>query len=153
HDVPVGPAHVQWRFSRASGEGLRRRPDVAGWIDLLAACANLGSLFGARAADRGREMALRLALGASRNRLLGQLLTEATIISLIGGAVGLSGSIVLLRGLSGWQPLSRFPIRVPVHADARVYGMALGLALVGGILFGLVPARQVRRTDPYQIIK
>ncbi len=125
---------------------------LAGLI-LLAACANLGSLFAARAADRGREVALRLALGASRNRILRQLLTEAMIISLIGGAAGLWGSIALLRGLSGWQPLSRFPIHVPVHADERVYGMALALALVSGILFGLVPARQVRRTDPYQIIK
>jgi predicted permease len=125
---------------------------LAGLI-LLAACANLGSLFAARAADRGREVALRLALGASRNRILRQLLTEAMVISLIGGAAGLWGSIGLLRGLSDWQPLSRFPIHVPVHADARVYGMALALALVSGILFSLVPARQVRRTDPYQIIK
>jgi predicted permease len=125
---------------------------LAGLI-LLAACANLGSLFAARAADRGREVALRLALGASRNRILRQLLTEAMIISLMGGAFGLWGSIALLRGISGWQPLSRFPIHVPVHADGRVYGMALALALMSGILFGLVPARQVRRTDPYQIIK
>ena len=125
---------------------------LAGLI-LLAACANLGSLFAARAADRGREVALRLALGASRGRILRQLLTEAMIISLIGGAFGLWGSIGLLRGLSGWQPLSRFPIHIPVHADGRVYGMALVLALMSGILFGLVPARQVRRTDPYQIIK
>jgi predicted permease len=125
---------------------------MAGLI-LLAACANLGSLFAARAADRGREVALRLALGASRNRILRQLLTEAVIISLIGGAAGLCGSIVLLRGLSGWQPLSRFPIHVPVHTDGRVFGVALALALVSGILFGLVPARQVRRTDPYQVIK
>jgi predicted permease len=120
---------------------------------LLAACANLGSLFAARAADRGREVALRLALGASRNRLLRQLLTEAVIISLIGGAVGLGGSIALLHALSGWQPLSRFPIHVPAHADGRVYGMALALAWLSGVLFGLVPARQVCGTDPFRIIK
>jgi predicted permease len=125
---------------------------LAGLI-LAAACANLGSLFAARAADRGREVALRLALGASRNRILRQLLTEAVIIALIGGAVGLGGSVVLLRALSGWQPLSRFPIHAPVHADGRVYFVALALALTSGILFGLVPARQVRRTDPYQVIK
>jgi predicted permease len=125
---------------------------LAGLI-LLAACANLGSLFAARAADRGREVALRLALGASRNRILRQLLTEAVIIALIGGAIGLGGSVPLLRALSSWQPLSRFPIHVPVHADARVYFVALVLALASGILFGIVPARQVRRTDPYQVIK
>src|SRR6185369_9213870 len=117
---------------------------------LLAACANLGSLFAARAADRGREVALRLALGASRSRILRQLLTEAVIISLIGGALGLAGSIVLLRGLSNWQVLPRFPIHVPVHADARVFLAAFALALLSGLLFGLVPIRQVQRTDPYQ---
>jgi predicted permease len=125
---------------------------LAGLI-LAAACANLGSLFAARAADRGREVALRLALGAGRGRILRQLLTEAVMVSLIGGAVGLWGSIALLRSLSGWQPLSRFPVHVPVHADGAVYATALALALASGILFGLVPARQVRRTDPYQIIK
>ena len=77
---------------------------LAGLI-LLAACANLGSLFAARAADRSREVALRLALGSSRSRILRQLFTEAVLISLVGGAVGLWGSVVLLRGLSAWQPI------------------------------------------------
>jgi predicted permease len=125
---------------------------LAGLI-LAAACANLGGLFAARAADRGREVALRLALGASRGRILRQLLTEAVIVSLIGGALGLFGSVALLRALSGWQPLSRFPIHVPVHPDEKVYIVAVLLALASGILFGLVPARQVRGTDPYQVIK
>ncbi len=125
---------------------------MAGLI-LLAACANLGSLFAARASDRSREVALRLALGAGRGRILRQLLTEAMIISLMGGAMGLWGSIALLKTLSGWQPLSRFPVHVPVQPDSTVYAMAAALALLSGVLFGLVPARQVRRTDPYQIIK
>ncbi len=125
---------------------------LAGLI-LLAACANLGSLFAARAADRSREVALRLALGASCSRILRQLLTEAVLISLAGGAAGLWGSVALLRGLSVWQPVPRFPISVPVNPDASVYGLALVLALVSGILFGLVPVRQVLRTDPYQIVK
>jgi len=125
---------------------------LAGLI-LLAACANLGSLFAARAADRSREVALRLALGAKRIRILRQLLTEAVLISLAGGAVGLWGSVVLLNQLSAWQPLPRFPIHIPVSPDANVYAIALVLALVSGMLFGIVPVRQVLRADPYQIVK
>jgi predicted permease len=120
---------------------------------LLAACANLGSLFAARAADRSREVALRLALGASALRILRQLLTEAVLISLAGGAAGLLGSVVLLRRLSMWQPFPGAPIHVPVDPDERVYVVALILALVSGFLSGIVPVRQVLRTDPYQIVK
>ena len=125
---------------------------LAGLI-LLAACANLGSLFAARAADRSREVAVRLALGSSPMRILRQLFTEAMLISLIGGAVGLWGSVVLLQGLSVWQPLPTAPLQVPVNPDANVYGVALLLSLASGFLFGAVPVRQVLHTDPYQVIK
>jgi predicted permease len=125
---------------------------LAGLI-LVAACTNLGSLFAARAADRSREVALRLALGAGRLRILRQLFTEAILISLIGGAVGLWGSVVLLRALSQWQPFSRYPIHLAVNPDANVYAVALLLALASGLLFGAVPVRQVLRTDPYEIVK
>jgi predicted permease len=125
---------------------------LAGLI-LLAACANLGSLFAARASDRSHEVALRLALGSSRKRVLRTLFTEAVLISLVGGAVGLLGSVMLLRGLSVWQPFSQYPIHMPISPDANVYGLALVSALISGILFGMVPVRQVLRTDPYQIVK
>ncbi|HEY2432802.1 MAG TPA: ABC transporter permease [Vicinamibacterales bacterium] len=120
---------------------------------LLAACANLGSLFAARASDRSREVAVRLSLGASAGRVLRQLLTEAVMISFAGGALGLWGSIELLRWLSAWQPAPRFPVAAPVAPDATVYAAAIALAVVSGLLFGIVPARQVFRTDPYQVIK
>src|SRR2546422_3832275 len=125
---------------------------LAGLI-LLAACANLGSLFAARVADRSRELALRLALGAGRVRVLRPLFTEALLISLMGGAVGLWGSIELLSGLSVWQPFPRFPIHAAVTPNASVYGVALLLALASGFMFGAVPVRQVLRTDPYQVVK
>ena len=120
---------------------------------LLAACANLGSLFAARAADRSKEVALRLALGAGRMRILRQLFTEAVLISLLGGAVGLWGSVVALRGLSVWQPFPRFPLHVALNPDANVYGVALLLTIASGFLFGAVPVRQVLHTDPYEIVK
>jgi predicted permease len=125
---------------------------LAGLI-LLAACANLGSLFAARAADRSREIAVRLALGSGPMRILRQLFTEAVLISLIGGAVGLWGSIELLHGLSVWEPLPTAPIHMSVNPDASIYGVALLLSLASAFLFGAVPVRQVLRTNPYQVIK
>ena len=125
---------------------------LAGLI-LLAACANLGSLFAARASDRSREVALRLALGSSRRRILRQLLTEALLLSLSGGAAGLFVSVALLRRLSVWQPFPELAIHVPANPDANVYLTALALALVSGFLFGMVPVRQVLEANPYGIVK
>jgi predicted permease len=125
---------------------------LAGLI-LLAACANLGSLFAARAADRSREIAVRLALGASRLRILRQLFTEALLISLAGGAVGILGAAMLLRRLSAWNPFPQFPTNVPLNPDGNVYAVAVLLAFVSGILFGAVPVRQILHTDPYEIVK
>lgn len=120
---------------------------------LLAACANLGSLFAARAADRARELALRLALGAARFRLVRQLLVEALLISLAGGLVGLTLSQFFLQWLVTVKPFPQFPLYIPVEPDPNVYLAALGLALASGLLFGLAPLRQVLDTSPYDIVK
>jgi predicted permease len=125
---------------------------LAGLI-LLAACANLGSLFAARAADRAKEVALRLALGSRRALILRQLLTEALLVSLAGGALGLGGGVLILRLLSVWQPIPAVPINIPVSPDLRTYAVALLLALSSGLLFGIVPVRQVLRADPWQMIR
>jgi predicted permease len=125
---------------------------LAGLI-LLAACANLGSLFAARTADRGKEIALRMALGSRRRLILRQLLTEAVVVSLAGGVVGLAGGVVILRWLSAWQPVPNIPINVPVNPDLWTYLVAFGLAVVSGLLFGVVPVRQVLKSDPWQIIR
>jgi len=125
---------------------------LAGLI-LLAACANLGSLFAARATDRSRELAMRIALGSSPARMLRQLFTEAVLVALIGGALGLWGSVNLLQTLSVWRPVPGVTSTIPVTADANVYIAALVLALASGFLFGAVPVRQVLRGNPYEVIK
>lgn len=125
---------------------------LAGLI-LLAACANLGSLFSARATDRSREVALRLALGSNRRRIVRGLFTEAILVSLVGGSAGLLGSVALLRALSAWQPFPRWPLHVPVNPDGRVYTMAILLTLATGFFFGAVPLKQILRTNPYEIVK
>jgi predicted permease len=125
---------------------------LAGLI-LLAACANLGSLFAARAADRAKETALRLALGSRRAAILRQMLTEAVLVSILGGALGLAGGVGVLHVLSAWQPIPDIPINVPVNPDAGTYGVALLLALASGLLFGIVPVRQVMNADPWQVIR
>lgn len=125
---------------------------LAGLI-LLAACANLGSLFAARAADRAKETALRLALGSRRGTILRQMLTEAVVVSLAGGVLGLSGGVLVLHWLSAWQPIPDIPINVPVNPDAATYVVALLLALASGLVFGMVPVRQVMRSDPWQTIR
>jgi predicted permease len=120
---------------------------------LLAACANLGSLFAAHTADRSREVALRLALGATRSRILRQLLTEAVLIACVGGALGLWCSMLLLKSLSAWQPFQGAPIHIPVTLDARNFVVAALLAVLSGLLFGIVPMRQVMRANPYGVVK
>jgi predicted permease len=142
-------------FGDAAGPGTRAFLSglmLLAALILLAACANLGNLFAARATDRSREVALRLALGATRVRILRGLFTEALLISLMGGAAGIWGSVALLGGLSMWEPVPKYPVHLAVNADANVYAMALLLTLASGFLFGAVPVRQVLRTAPYQIV-
>ncbi|MGA2808665.1 MAG: ABC transporter permease [Terracidiphilus sp.] len=159
---PKDDAYMTYSLARPSLIGDMLGPAVKGFMTglmllagliLLAACANLGSLFAARAADRSREVALRLALGSSRRRILRGVFTEAVLISLVGGALGLMGSVALLRQLSVWHPIPEYPMHVPVYPDAHVYLVALFLALASGFLFGAVPVRQILRTNPYEVVK
>jgi predicted permease len=117
---------------------------------LLAACANLATLFAARAADRTRELALRAALGSSRRRLVKQLLTEAIVVSLMGGAAGLLTAYFLLGVLARWYPELG---RLAINADARVYLAGLALTLGSALLFGMASVRQAWQISPLQIIK
>jgi predicted permease len=118
---------------------------------LAAACANLASLFASRIADRSRELALRVALGSSRRRLVRQLLTEAVMVSLMGGAVGLVSAGLLLGVLNRWHPLEE--VHLAATVDVRVFLAGLALTLGSALLFGIVPARQVWRSNPLQMMK
>ncbi|HEX3438299.1 MAG TPA: ABC transporter permease [Pseudacidobacterium sp.] len=120
---------------------------------LLAACANLASIFAARTADRTREIAIRLAIGSGRRHILRELLAEAITVALIGGAVGLTAANALLRLMSQWQPITTVPIRIAVNPDFSVYAVALLLSLASGVFFGLLPSRQIWKIDASQAMK
>ena len=108
---------------------------LAGLI-LLAACANLGSLFAARAADRSREIAVRMALGSRRQLIFRQLITEGILVSLAGGICGTAAAVVILRILSTWRPIPNIPINIPVNPDMNTYALAFFLAVFSGLFFG-----------------
>jgi predicted permease len=122
-------------------------------IVLLAACANLGSLFAARTADRAREIAIRMAVGSSRWRILRQLLVEAVVISIFGGACASVLAWMALTGLANWHPPTRFPLKFLVMPQPSLILIAFLISVLAGVLFGLMPLRQIFKTDPNDAIK
>jgi len=125
---------------------------LAGLV-LIAACANLGGLFSARTADRSKELGIRIAIGSSRSRILRQLLTESVLISVIGGIAATIAARLLLHALSQFHPHTEIPVQFLVEPDRVVYLFAAALAIITGALFGIIPARQVWKTDPNQTMK
>jgi ABC-type antimicrobial peptide transport system permease subunit len=113
---------------------------------LLIACANVANLLLARGVSRGRELAVRAALGAGRGRLTRQLLTESLAIGVTGGALGVLLAWALTRAVPAWAPAG-FPRLEDVRLDLRVLGFAVLVSLVAGALAGLLPALRGSRTD------
>jgi predicted permease len=122
-------------------------------IVLLLACVNLANLLLARAAERRREIAVRLALGASRFRLVRQLLTESLLLALAGGALGLPPVFWLVKLATAIKTPVNVPFAIEIHVDHRVYIFTFLLSLATGALFGLVPALQATRTDLVPALK
>ncbi|HYL05462.1 MAG TPA: ABC transporter permease [Thermoanaerobaculia bacterium] len=162
HETPAWNEGISLRLARPGlvGNTLRDPTSaftggvlaLAGMV-LLAACANLASLLGARAADRHRELGIRLAIGAGRGRIVRQLLAESALLALLGGAAGCGLAAVLLRLLSQWHAPLDFPVRFEVEPDARVFAFAFAASLVSGLLFSIAPARQTLGADPSQALK
>ena len=140
-------------FMGGPARGFLAAVMVLASIVLLAACANLGSLFAARTADRAREVAIRMAIGAGRWRILRQLLVEAIVISTFGGACACGLAWMAITGLAGWHPPTRFPIKFQVLPQPSLILVAFLISVLAGVVFGLMPLRQIFKTDPNEAIK
>jgi predicted permease len=120
---------------------------------LLVTCTNLAGLMLARATDRRREIAIRLAMGANRWRLIRQLLTESLLLSVVGGVAGMLLAVWIIQLLLAFKPPIDFPLALDVTVDWRVLLFSLGVSLIAGAIFGLAPALQATRPGLSQALR
>ncbi|HTM17464.1 MAG TPA: ABC transporter permease [Terracidiphilus sp.] len=130
---------------------------IAVGLVLLIACANLANLMLARSIARAKEIAMRMALGASRSRVVRQLVTESVLVAALGGVLGVAiacwSGAVLFRFVQGHLPPGAPPVQLAIHADWRVVGYAFSLTLLTGVAFGLMPALRATRPDLNALLK
>ena len=120
---------------------------------LLIACANVANLMIARAFMRQKELAVRLSLGASRGRLVRQMLVESGVLSLLGGVAGVGLAVALTRTLLAFVPSDGQPLSITARPDLRILGFTVALTAATGIVFGLLPAIRASRSDPWTTLK
>jgi ABC-type antimicrobial peptide transport system permease subunit len=121
---------------------------------LLIACANVANLLLARANSRRKEFATRTALGATRSRMVGQLLTETVLLSALGGIIGLIFARWAALGLMSIHIATDIPIRLfDLRMDWRIFGFTFAAALLTGMIAGLFPSLQASRTDLADALK
>lgn len=120
---------------------------------LLIACANVANLLLARAVARGKEIAVRLAVGADRGRLVMQMLTESITLSLLSGIASLTVAWMGVRVLMTFLPQGIFPAELNLSPDARLLSFACALSVVSGLIFGIIPALKASRTDLVSTLK
>lgn len=120
---------------------------------LLIACTNLANMLLARSTRRRREIAIRLALGASRARLIRQLLTESILLALAGGVSGWVVAVWMVNLAGAFQPPVDFALTIDLKIDWRVLSFCLGISLISGLIFGLMPALQSTKSDLASALK
>jgi predicted permease len=151
--IVISPPGMAGTFMRKGLIGFSAVIMVVAGLVLLIACVNLAGLLLARAADRRKEIAVRLALGASQGQLLRQLLTESLLLSIAGGAAGLLLAYWLTALLNAWRPPLDVPILPRVEIDLHVLLFATAVSLFSAFLFGLAPALQSARAGLNGAIK
>jgi predicted permease len=147
-DAAVGFSGIRNQFSTA----LVVLMCMVGLV-LLIACANVANLLIARGFMRQKELAVRLSLGASRGRLVRQLLVESLVLSLAGGIAGVALAVWLTRAVIARVPTGDHPLLIAATPDLRILGFASALTFATGIVFGLLPALRASRPDPWSTLK